>query len=367
MPPDDVLAPLGDMASNKCYIKVGNQSAHHLGTEVAELTAADQIVLKYFPDETIESIKQTITETQDCLMASVSALQRRTGFQVSRVTSAVSHLTKEVNDNMMAVFSVLATHSRVSDTHLLRKIANNSTKLSTLGIIMSILRGDNERTTNEIGLAGLLHDTSILFQPDWFSLDPASRTETARRQYRCHSLASASLFEGLPGVPGSVIKMIREVHEQFDGSGFPYAKSHEELHSGSLILNLADAFISLISPINGNSIVASDAMAVLCHHTTRGTFSREIFQIFLDSVSIFPLGTVVRLDDKSEAVVVHSNRKKPLQPVVRLLPQGVQEIDLSHSNFRVIELSHTGEKERSRRVSRANFGKALWRSELDIH
>jgi HD-GYP domain-containing protein (c-di-GMP phosphodiesterase class II) len=266
----------------------------------------------------------------------------------------------------MAVFSVLATHSDVSDTHLLQKIARHATSVSTLGIIMSILRGDDDRTTSEIGLAGLLHDTSILFQPDWFVLNPVSRTETARKQFRSHSLASASLFEGLPGVSESVIKMIREVHEQFDGSGFPFGKSREELHSGSLILNLADAFISLISPILGPSIVASDAMAVLCHHTTRGAFSRDTFQIFLDSVSIYPVGTVVKLDDKSDAVVVNSNRKKPFQPVVRLLPHGVPEIDLSYSEFRVIELSHGGESTKSRRVSRASLGKALWRSELDI-
>jgi HD-GYP domain-containing protein (c-di-GMP phosphodiesterase class II) len=366
MRPDDVLSPLlGDTASNKCFIKHGNQPTI-LENASKGLTAADQIVLKSFPVETIESIKQTITETQDCLIESVSSLQRRTGFQVSRVTSAVSHLANEVSDNLMAVFSVLATHSDLSDTHLLQKIARHATSVSTLGIIMSILRGDDDRTTSEIGLAGLLHDTSILFQPDWFVLNPVSRTETARKQFRSHSLASASLFEGLPGVSASVIKMIREVHEQFDGSGFPFGKSREELHSGSLILNLADAFISLISPILGPSIVASDAMAVLCHHTTRGAFSRDTFQIFLDSVSIYPVGTVVKLDDKSDAVVVNSNRKKPFQPVVRLLPHGVPEIDLSYSEFRVIELSHGGESTKSRRVSRASLGKALWRSELDI-
>jgi HD-GYP domain-containing protein (c-di-GMP phosphodiesterase class II) len=366
MRPDDVLAPLlGDMASNKCFIKLGNQPAI-LENEPIELTVADQIVLRSFPLETIESIKQTITETQDCLMESVSSLQQRAGFQVSRVTSAVSHLANEVSDNLTAVFSVLATHSRVSDIPLLRKIARHSTNVSTLGIIMSVLRGDDDRTTIEIGLAGLLHDASILFQPDWFEVDPASRTETARKLFRSHSLVSASLFEGLPGVSESVIKMIREVHEQFDGSGFPFAKSREELHPGSFILNLADAFISLVSPISGTPIVASDAMAVLCHHTTRGAFSRDIFQIFLDSVSIYPVGTVVKLDDKSEAVVVHSNQKKPLQPVVRLLPHGVQEVDLSHSKFRVIELSHEGDSTKSRRVSRSSLGKALWRSELDF-
>jgi HD-GYP domain-containing protein (c-di-GMP phosphodiesterase class II) len=233
--------------------------------------------------------------------------------------------------------------------------------------MMSVLRGDNDRTTCEIGLAGLLHDTSILIQPDWFVMAPDSRTDATKRQYRSHPLASASLFEGLPGVPESVIRMIREVHEQVDGSGFPYSKSREKLHPGSLILNLADAYLSLINPISGVPIVASDAMAILCLHTTQGAFSREVFRTFLDSVSIYPVGTVVKLNDESEAVVVKSNKNKPMQPVVRLLPSGVQEIDLSQSKFRVIELAHTGEEMRSKRVSRADFGKALWRSELEIH
>ena len=368
MRPDDVLAPLlGDMTSSKCFINLGNQPAILDAAAPMALAPSDQIVLKCFPEETIESIKHTIAETQDCLTESVASLRRRSGFQVSRVTSAVSRLSKEVSDNMMAVFSVLATHSKVNDSQLHQKIIQHSTNLSTLGIMMSVLRGDNDRTTCEIGLAGLLHDTSILFQPDWFAMEPESRTDATRRQYRSHPLASASLFEGLPGVPESVIKMIREVHEQFDGSGFPYAKSREKLHPGSFILNLADAYLSLVNPISGVPIVPSDAMAILCLHTTRGAFSRDAFQTFLDSVSIYPVGTRVKLNDESEAVVVQSNKNKPMQPVVRVLPAGLQEIDLSLSKFRVIELSHEGEGMRSKRVSRAEYGKALWRSELEVH
>jgi hypothetical protein len=156
------------------------------------------------------------------------------------------------------------------------------------------------------------------------------------------------------------------VHEQCDGTGYPFGKSEDKIHSGSLILNLADAFISLTSPVTGPPKVAADAMALLCFHSTHGAFSRSIFQLFLDSVSIYPIGSVVILDNNEEAVVIQANEKKPLQPVVRLLQQGNLEIDLSQSEIQVAELANRGIDTVAKRIKKSEVRKALWRSELEF-
>src|SRR5262249_25614767 len=66
----------------------------------------------------------------------------------------------------------------------------------------------------------------------------------------------------------------------------------------------------------------------------RETFPREILKALVEQLSVYPLGTTVRLTTGDVGIVAKVNSRYPLRPVVRIDDEGkpdesgVQEIDL---------------------------------------
>jgi hypothetical protein len=48
-------------------------------------------------------------------------------------------------------------------------------------------------------------------------------------------------------------------------------------------------------------------------------FSTKIIKVFLDEISIFPIGSYVRLNNKNIGCVIATNRSNPLKPTIKLL------------------------------------------------
>ena len=80
-------------------------------------------------------------------------------------------------------------------------------------------------------------------------------------------------------------------------------------------------------------------------------------------MSIYPIGSIVELDDQSEAIVVCSNSKNAMEPIVRHLNAGNGAIDLSKSPRSIV-----GPSTRDAsivRVAKSSLNEALWRCDLE--
>ncbi len=83
--------------------------------------------------------------------------------------------------------------------------------------------------------------------------------------------------------------MIREVHEQIDGTGFPYNLKAEQISFGGRILNVVDAYVQMISEPSEDPYFPADAMAHIVYHTKHDAFDREVVCHLLSAASIYPL------------------------------------------------------------------------------
>ena len=48
-------------------------------------------------------------------------------------------------------------------------------------------------------------------------------------------------------------------------------------------------------------------------------FSSKIIKVFIKEISIYPIGSYVRLNSKATGVVIDTSEKNPMRPVVELL------------------------------------------------
>ncbi|MCU0711320.1 MAG: HD domain-containing protein [Pirellula sp.] len=310
-----------------------------------------------FPEEKIHRLIEVVDLMAQTLASTSDSLRFKSNMRVSEVVNSVSQVVHETTRDLQAMIVALTLRTTRRDPDLVERLLNHSTQLSSLAAAIAVMAGLEKRTVTEVAVAGLLHDLSLILRSENFDPSQCKVNHALRAEFRRHPLVSAEMLKSMPGLSAESLLLVAQVHEQCDGSGYPEGLNSESILPGAKVLNIADAYLSLVSPLKGPSMVSSDALAYLCHHATRGKFDRTILRLFVKHMSMYPLGSVVELDDRSAAVVVGSNPLAPLSPIVSIHGK---EVNL-HTTNRTIEKVATNGLLNSIRISKRRLNEVLWR------
>ncbi|TWU41584.1 Cyclic di-GMP phosphodiesterase response regulator RpfG [Novipirellula aureliae] len=223
--------------------------------------------------------------------------------------------------------------------------------LSVLGMSIAIEMGLDGPATLDVGLAGLLHDVGLMLMPKRFSDQTSSLSDEERWEYSKHPLMVNDCLANLRDISSAVQIAIQQVHEQYDGSGFPRALRGPRIHLYARILNVADAYLQLTSAsTNRCAILPHDALGVILHHAARGIFDPQAVHAFLKVETMFPLGSNVELKNGEQATVIRRSPAGYATPIV-VDSQG-ERIAVTESNPIVRPLPSTRVEEMRIPVSR---------------
>lgn len=240
-------------------------------------------------------------------------------------------------------------------------LATRCIQMAVLGAVTAVRLGLSQQDCQAISMAGLLHDIS-LFEETLAVLQRSGPLESRREVFLRHSLYSAQLFDRCQRVSDQVRTIIAQVHEQIDGSGFPHGLPGPELSVHSRILNIVDAYLTLIEPNQSQpAYVPSDAIAYLVNHTNNGAFDRDCMKAFLTAVSIYAVGSRVQLDDSRTATILRSSRTDPLRPIVCLDDGSDTIIDLRRSKVNIARPALEPNFPHRRRLPKAQMQAILWK------
>ncbi len=189
----------------------------------------------------------------------------------------------------------------------------------------------------EIGLGALLQDVGMLHVPKELRLAPRALTEGERQAIRQHPLLSLDALEKIGGVPGISKLIAYQSHERLDRSGYPRRRHRMFIHPYAQIVASIDAYAAICSERPHREAMSPyEGMAWLLQETHEGRFDREVIRDLLDCISLFPIGTFVRLSDGRTARVLRANPGQHTRPVVLpLQADGTDtsdELDLAQVN-----------------------------------
>lgn len=192
-----------------------------------------------------------------------------------------------------------------------------SVQLSTLGMAVAIEMGMDGPQMMEIGTAGLLHDIGLHAMDPVFTQTSRKLTAAEWWEYKKHPNVSVDYISDAIDVSESVQLTIEQVHEQYDGSGFPRGVKGQRIHINARILNVVDAYLRLTMVSKHRAgIVPHDAMGLILHLASRGLFDPQVIRAFLSIKTLFPLGSTVELSSGQQAQVIRRPRSGFAAPVV---------------------------------------------------
>jgi hypothetical protein len=190
-----------------------------------------------------------------------------------------------------------------------------------------------------VGLAGCVMDVGLWQLPAGAlrRLDALPAKEQA--QYHAHPQLAAELVRRWsPPVP-EIVEMVLQHHEREQGQGFPQGLPGTAIHPGAKILGLVDTYTGLTVPASLKpGLPTHDAIRELVR-SKQEAFPAALIKALLSEISVFPPGTLVRLNTGEVGRVIAVNRNHPLRPRVEVYDAKGRQlatpkvIDLSEAPF----------------------------------
>ena len=214
-------------------------------------------------------------------------------------------------------------------------VDDRSIRMAVLGMAVATEMGLTGQQILELGLTALLHDIGFNLMGAAQRKPVELMSEQELWEYRKHPIVSVSCVAEVPQISEGIQIAMEQVHEQFDGSGYPRGVKSHRIHNYALILNVVDSYLQLIFPTNERrGIIPHDALGLLLHQAGRGLFDPRVIKAFLYIESLYPLGGIVELASGEMARVIRRPRKGFANPVLESADG--QRLDLAHGDATVV-------------------------------
>ena len=216
-------------------------------------------------------------------------------------------------------------------------LITNLINVAILGTKVGIGLGYYGEELHQLALAGLVHDIGLFAVPKSLITKPGRLTQEERALIEGHPELGYQVIEKCGPAYHWLGQLTRQAHERFNGQGYPHRLKGREISEMALIVGVVDVFDALVSerPYRRRLLPHEAVKELLV--AERRAFPREILKALVEQLSVYPLGTTVRLTTGEIATVAKVNSRYPLRPVVRLDEQaehegsGSCEIDLSRA------------------------------------
>lgn len=249
----------------------------------------------------------------------------------------VEEITQSVLRNPGALISLARLKTADDYTYM------HSVAVCALMVSLATQLGLNEQATREAGMAGLLHDLGKALMPMDVLNKPGKLTDDEFRVIKSHPVEGHRLLLEGQSVSDIVLDVCLHHHEKVDGSGYPNQLSGNEISLYAKMGAVCDVYDAITS--NRPYKTGWDPAESIRKMTewSKGHFDDHVFQAFIKSIGIYPVGSLVKLNSGRLAVVIEQSEKSLLAPRVKVFFSTKSQTRIMPE---LIELSHPGVTEK---------------------
>jgi HD-GYP domain-containing protein (c-di-GMP phosphodiesterase class II) len=171
----------------------------------------------------------------------------------------------------------------------------------------------------KLGLAAFLENVGMYKIPDAILKKEEKLAKEEIRIIKNHPQVSSQILGRMGERYAWLADVALQIHERYDGSGYPRGLKGEEIDEMAAIIGLLDIYVAMIKMRSyRKKFIQTDAIKFIIKDA-KGLFPAKIIKTFLNQISLFPVNTYVRLNNKSIGRVLSTDSGQPLKPNIELL------------------------------------------------
>ncbi len=225
----------------------------------------------------------------------------------------VEEITDSVTRNAGALISLARLKNADDYTYM------HSVAVCALMVALGRQLGLDEAQLRSAGIAGLVHDLGKAAMPLEVLNKPGKLTDDEFAIMKSHPEAGHRMLLETPGgVDEVALDVCLHHHEKVNGSGYPKGLAGDQISLYAKMGAVCDVYDAITSnrPYKAGWDPSESIRRMA--EWADGHFDPAVFQAFVKSLGIYPVGSLVRLDSGKIAVVVEQSRRSLLKPVVKV-------------------------------------------------
>ncbi|MFT4608195.1 MAG: putative nucleotidyltransferase with HDIG domain [Urechidicola sp.] len=220
---------------------------------------------------------------------------------------------------------------------------NHITNVTMLSLMLGSAIGLSGEQLKRLGTGALLHDIGKVEVPASIKIKTTKLTKTEQQIMQRHTVSGRQLIMRVRDMDKRILDVIDKHHEFLDGSGYPKGLTGEALSTLVRIVTIANLYDNLCNPADVKAATTpKSALAILYLHY-QDKLDSDLIKRLIGLLGVYPPGTVIKLNDDSIGLVICSNPKDSLHPVILVYdPETPKEeamiVDLTeHLDIQILE------------------------------
>ena len=234
------------------------------------------------------------------------------GIDLATIRDIVHLLIQKVAASNAALGQILAVKLYENLTYC------HSVNVATLSLLIGKQIGFDQATTAALAEAALLHDIGKTRIPLDILKKPSALDKRERRMMEAHTTYGAEILVEVDGLRPLTPTVALEHHRGVDGTGYPDLETAVP-HLLSQVVAVADIYEAMTGARSYQEPSMPEQACLVLARLAGTKLNTALVKAFVNAISFFPLGSVVRTDRDEVGVVVRTIAGEPLHPVIALI------------------------------------------------
>ncbi len=227
----------------------------------------------------------------------------------------------------LLIYKVARSQAALSQILAVKEYENLTYCHSVNVAILSLLLGrqlhldDNDMAA--LVEAALLHDIGKTRIPLEIVKKPGALTRRERKLIEAHTTLGAEILAQTDGLNPLTPLVALEHHRSAKGSGYPDLGA-EVPHIMSQMVSVADIYEAITGARSYQDPTPPERACLVLARLAGDKLNTVLVKAFVNAITFFPIGSIVRTNRNELGVVVRTNSGDPLHPVVSLADDLIQ-------------------------------------------